>query len=450
MKSRTLLISALLTTATVLSMTPALPTSVHAATRVADATLNAPPVPNAAALKAKYGGQSITYVGGSVGSDHNRDLILAAEFTKDTGIGVNIVEGAASSTDHYSQLVRDFQGHSSAFDVMVIDVIWPGAFAPYLVDLKPYFSSAEIARQAPGIVANDTVGGHLVAMPWFGDFGILYYRTDLLKKYGFSAPPTTWDQLTSMATTIAAGERKSNANFSGFVFQGDSYEGLTCDALEWLASSGTPGFIVNGKADLNNPSFIKMLSLVKSWVGTISPRGVTSMEEEGARNIFDSGNAAFMRNWPYAYALSAAKGSKIAGKFDVTTLPAETGSKPVGTVGGWQLAVSKYSKNIPASVEFVRYMTSPAVEKFDALFASYVPTIASVASDPVVRAANPYLKPQIANVMRVARPAGLLGINYQQASTDIYQGINSVLNGSNPASVLPGVDSKLNALMAKH
>jgi trehalose/maltose transport system substrate-binding protein len=437
----------------ILSVTPALPTGVHAATRQLDAsTIAPPPVPNAAALKAKYGskGITITFVGDSVGGGHNRDLLLSAEFTKDTGIGVSIVEAPASSTDHYSQLVRDFQAKSSAFDVMMIDVIWPGAFAPYLVDLKPYFSAAEIKRQAAGIVANDTVGGHLVAMPWFGDFGILYYRTDLLKKYGFTHPPKTWEELTSMATTIQAGERKSSPSFSGFVFQGNSYEGLTCDALEWLASSGTPNFIVNGKADLNNPSAIKMLNLVKSWVGTISPRGVTSYQETEAHTAFISGNAAFMRNWPYAYSLAVAKGSKVAGKFDVTTLPAEPGSKSVGTVGGWQMAVSKYSKNIPATVEFVRYMTSPAVERFDAIYNTNVPTIASVASDPAVVATNPYLKPEIANVMRVARPAGMLGVNYQKASTDIYQGLNQILNGANPSSILPGIDSKLNAILAQH
>ena len=74
---------------------------------------------------------------------------------------------------------------SSSFDVAMIDVVWPGAFAPYLVDLKPKLGK-QAKLHAAGIVANDTVGGKLVAMPWFGDFGILYYRTDLLKKYGYS------------------------------------------------------------------------------------------------------------------------------------------------------------------------------------------------------------------------------------------------------------------------
>jgi trehalose/maltose transport system substrate-binding protein len=411
-----------------------------------------PPVPNAAALKAKFGnkGITITYVGDAVGLNHNRDLLLSAEFTKDTGIGVNIIPQPVASTDSYSQKVRNFQAKSSAFDVMMIDVIWPGAFAPYLVDLKPYFSAAAIKQQSPGIIANDTVGGHLVAMPWFGDFGILYYRTDLLKKYGFSSPPKTWDQLTSMAKTIQAGERKSNSRFSGFVFQGNAYEGLTCDALEWLASSGTPGFVVNGKANLANPKAIAMLKLAQSWVGTISPRGVTTYQEGDAQVAFTSGNAAFERNWPYAFSLNQAAGSKVIGKFDVTTLPAEAGSQPVGTVGGWQLAVSKFSKNIPASVEFLRYLTSPAAEKFNALYASLVPTIPAVASDPQVRAANPYLKPAIANVMRVTRPAGIFGVNYAKASQDIFQGLNQVLNGSDPASATASIDAKLNAILAQH
>ena len=75
----------------------------------------------------------------------------------------------------------------------MIDVVWPGAFAPYLVNLKPKLGK-QAKLHAQGIVQNDTIGGKLVAMPWFGDFGILYYRTDLLKKYGYKAPPTTWDR----------------------------------------------------------------------------------------------------------------------------------------------------------------------------------------------------------------------------------------------------------------
>ena len=98
----------------------------------------------------------------------------------------------------------------------------------------------------------------------------------------------------------------------------------------------------------------------------------------------------------------------MKGKFSVTALPHGAAGKPVGTVGGWQLAVSKYSKHQDASIEFVRYMTSPAVEKFDAITNSNVPTIPSVAKDKAVVKANPYLKPAIASVARVTRPAKFL------------------------------------------
>jgi trehalose/maltose transport system substrate-binding protein len=282
-------------------------------------------------------------------------------------------------------------------------------------------------------------------MPWFGDFGILYYRTDLLKKYGYNAPPTTWDELAAMSKKIQAGERASNPNFYGFVYQGNAYEGLTCDALEWLASSGAGHFIDNGKVTIDSPKAVATLNLFRSWVGDISPRGVTSYQEEDARNAFDSGNAAFMRNWPYAYA--ASKGTPVDGKFDVTVLPHGAGGQSVGTVGGWQLGVSKYSKHKGASIELVRYLTSPAVEKFDAIYNSNVPTIPVVAQDPAVVAANPYLKPEIASVTRVTRPSNSLKTHYQQGSQIIYQGINQILNGQDAKNVLPGVAQQLQRLL---
>jgi trehalose/maltose transport system substrate-binding protein len=410
------------------------------------AAVAAPPVPNAKAIKAKYGGQSITFVGDSVGNSHKRDLMLAQRFTKDTGIKIDVVPHPAASDASYSQLARAFSSKSDSIDVAMLDVVWPGAFAPYLVDLKPKLG-AQARLHAAGIVANNTVDGKLVAMPWFGDFGILYYRTDLLKKYGYSKPPTTWTQLFAMAKKIQDGEQKSNPNFYGFVFQGNSYEGLTCDALEWVASSGGGQFIDGGEVTINNPKAAAILDLFRVNIGKTTPRGVTSYQEGEAHNAFVGGNAAFMRNWPYAYSIGAGAGSKIKGKFSVTTLPHGPGGKPVGTVGGWQLAVSKFSKNPDAAIEFVRYMTSAPVEKFDAIFNTNVPTIPSVAKDPAVVKANPYLKPQIATVARVTRPARYLKTHYNEGSKDIYQGISRILNGTPAQNVLPGVQAQLDRLI---
>jgi trehalose/maltose transport system substrate-binding protein len=417
-----------------------------AAPSAAAATIKAPPVPNAKAIKAKYGGQSITFIGDSVGGGHTRDVALAKQFTKSTGIKVKVVPHPSASDASYSQLARVFSSKSSSFDVAMIDVVWPGAFAPYLVDLKPKLGK-QAKQHAAGIVQNDTVDGKLVAMPWFGDFGILYYRTDLLKKYGYTAPPKTWTQLFAMAKKIQDGEQATNPNFSGFVFQGNSYEGLTCDALEWYQSAGAGGFIDNGKVTIDNPKGAAILNLFASQIGKTTPRDVTTYQEGEAHTAFVGGNAAFMRNWPYAYSIAAdPKESKVVGKFSVTVLP-HAGGKSVGTVGGWQLAVNKYSKHVDASIEFVRYMTSAPVERFDAITNTNVPTIPAVAKDPAVVKANPYLKPEIASVIRVTRPASQLKTHYNEGSKAIYQGINQILNGKSASSVLPGIQSKLERIM---
>lgn len=412
------------------------------------AAITAPKVPNAAAIKKKYGGQKITFVGDSVGDGHKRDLALAKRFSRDTGIKVSVVPHPAASDQSYSQLVRAFSQKSSSIDVAMIDVVWPGAFAPYLVDLKPKLGK-QAKLHVQGIIQNNTIGGRLVAMPWFGDYGILYYRTDLLKKYGYSGPPKTWADLFKMAKKIQDGEQKTNSNFTGFVFQGNSYEGLTCNALEWVASAGGGHFIDNGKATINNSKAATILDAMRNQVGKTTPRGVTSYQEDQTEHTFDSGDAAFARNWPYQYGIGAGATSKVKGKFSVAVLPHGAKGDSVGTVGGWQLAVSKFSKRKAAAIEFVRYMTSPAVEKFDALTNSNVPTIVSVAKDKAVRAKNPYLKPAIASVPRVTRPAKYFKTRYNEASKVIYQGINQILNGTPAKSVLPSMQSKLNQLLKR-
>ena len=448
MKHRALLIVAGLVGAGTLavSLSVAAAGTSHPAASAKAAAYPAPKVPNAAAIKAKYHGQKITFVGDSVGNGHVRDLALAKRFTTDTGIKVNVVPHPAASDQAYSDLVRNFSQKSSSIDVAMIDVVWPGAFAPYLVDLKPKLGK-QSKIHAPGIVAADTVGGKLVAMPWFGDFGLLYYRTDLLKKYGYTKPPTTWNQLFAMAKKIQTGEQKTNPSFYGFVFQGNAYEGLTCNALEWIASAGGGHYIDNGKASINNSKAQTILDAMRAQIGKITPRGVTSYQEDQTEHAFDNGDAAFARNWPYQYGIGATAGSKVQGKFSVAPLPHGANGKSVATVGGWQLAVSKYSKHKDATIEFVRYMTSKPVEKFDAITNSNVPTIPSLAKDKQVFKTNPYLKPATASVARVARPSKFLKTHYNEASKAIFQGINQILNGTPAKSVLPSLQSKLNTIL---
>jgi trehalose/maltose transport system substrate-binding protein len=179
-------------------------------------------------------------------------------------------------------------------------------------------------------------------------------------------------------------------------------------------------------------------------VGTISPAGVTGYQEEDARNVFQGGNAAFMRNWPYVYAAANQPDSPMRGNFDAAALPNDGTNPSAGTIGGWQLAVSNYSQNPEAAVEFVRYMTSPEVLKYRALVGSYIPTHEAVQADTEVIAALPFLE-LLANreVELVTRPSTVTGETYNEASTAIFQGVAQILQGQDATQVPPTVEQRI-------
>ena len=174
--------------------------------------------------------------------------------------------------------------------------------------------------------SNDTVNGRLKAIPNYIDTGVLFYRKDLLEKYN-EQPPKTWEEMTRIATKIQAEERKAGRkNFWGYIFQGKSYEGLTCNALEWVQSYGGGSFVdEKGNVTINNEKAARAFDMAKSWIGTISPKGVLGYKEEESRTVFQNGDALFMRNWPYVWQLSQAQDSPLKGKVGVAPLPAGVG-----------------------------------------------------------------------------------------------------------------------------
>lgn len=353
-------------------------------------------------------------------------------------VTVNVVAGPESATDRAQQYLQYFESRSSEVDLFQIDVIWPGDMAENLVDLYQYEGFKEAAADFfPAIVENNTVDGALVGIPWFTDAGLLYYRADLLKEYGLSAP-TTWAELEAAAKTIQDGERaKGNQDFWGFVWQGNAYEGLTCDALEWVASSNGGTIVSPDKViTINNENAINALNMAKSWVGTISPAGVIGFQEEDARNVWQAGNAAFMRNWPYAYGLGNGEGSAVAGKFAVSALPSVEGGRSAATLGGWQLAVSKYSANPAVAADFALFATSEETQLQTALEMSLLPTRPAVYARSELTSSSNAFMAEFLPVFQaaVARPSTATAPNYLQTSQLFYTSVNAVLKGDKSAA----------------
>jgi trehalose/maltose transport system substrate-binding protein len=373
---------------------------------------------------------------GSVG-DLDTEQAILDRWGAENNVHVEIVRGPQSATDYLAQLQQLLAAQSPDIDLIQFDVIWPGILAPNMADLGPALQDAGLSDKFyQRILTNNTVDGAVVGAPWFTDAGMLYYRTDLLEKYGYSDPPTSWDELETMAQTIQDGERAAgNSEFWGFVWQGNAYEGLTCDALEWQFSNGGGSIVENDKTiSVNNPQAVEAFERAAGWVGSISPDGVTTYQEEDARRVFQAGNAAFMRNWPYAYVLGqgGADGTQetsIKDLFGVTVLPGGAAA-----LGGWQLGVSAYSPNIDLATQLAVWLVSPEQQKERWLKLNNLPTMPEVYQDADVLAATPWIEALVPVFENASpRPSTVTASLYNDVSTAYFTAVHDVLTGAKDA-----------------
>ncbi|EYD74102.1 Maltose/maltodextrin ABC transporter, substrate binding protein periplasmic protein MalE [Rubellimicrobium mesophilum DSM 19309] len=398
-------------------------------------------------------GVEVTVVIGATGNAVSTFDALVAPWEERTGNDAVLVPMPSSTTDQFGQYRLWLAAGNPDIDLYQTDVIWAPQLADHFVDLTQAATEAGLIEQNfPSIIESQTVDGKLVALPVFTDAPALYYRTDLLEKYGASVP-TTWEELQTTAQMIQDKEREAgNTELWGFVFQGNAYEGLTCDALEWIKSNGGGQIIEpDGTISVNNEQAAAALDMAAGWVGTISPEGVLAYMEEESRGVWQTGNAVFMRNWPYAYALSQGEDSAVAGKFDVAPLPAGTGegARSAATLGGWNMAVSRYGDNQDAAIDLALYLASAEAQKFRAVNLGNLPTIQSLYQDPEVLAANPYFEAwQDVFQNAVPRPSAPAQQDYNEVSTLFFTAVHSVLSGEeDSATALDDLEADLEDLM---
>jgi trehalose/maltose transport system substrate-binding protein len=371
---------------------------------------------------------------------------VIAEFTRRTGIVVKTLPYGEELAQRRAQHLLWLERHSSTPDVYETDIIELPGLAEHMIDLAPFIGE-DAKSYMPAVLKNLVLDGRLVAVPNNTDVGLLFYRTDLLRKYGYSGPPRTWDELGEMAARIQAGEKAAgNKAFWGFVWEGAPWEGLTYTALEWQASSGG-GHIIepDGTISVNNPYTIAALKRAKGWIGSISPPSVTAYRMEDVLNVWQSGRAAFMRDWPYAYLVCNRPDSLLKDKFDITYLPSG-GAGHVGTLGGWQFSVSKYSAHPREAVEFVRYLTSRQAQLRFTRELGWTAVRPDLYDDPEVLRLNPYyrwMKDTLPRII-VARPSAVTGKSYAALSDAYAQAVHSVLTGKKtPADAMADLEKTL-------
>jgi trehalose/maltose transport system substrate-binding protein len=358
-----------------------------------------------------------------------RDL---QEFTRETGIRVNRLPAPSGSLTQLALWRELLQKGDAGPDVCGIDVIWSGMLDQYLIDLKPYFG-ADLSSNDPVVVASYTLGGKLVAAPRHAYVGVLMYRTDLLKRYGYTAPPKTWTELETMAARIQAGERaRGDREFWGYVWQGGETEDLTCAGLEWQVGEGGGRIIeADGMISVNNPQTVRVWQRAAKWVGTISPPSVVAHEKWDAENVWRSGKTAFVRAWVSDFSLVSAPVRSPEGspQFGVTSLPGGRSGR-VGALGGNGLAVTRSSTRQREAVELIRFLLKRDFQVRRSLVNSDPPTEPVLFELPAIL--RPY--PRIAQSMPrgggvVARPSVVAGAKYEDVSRAYIRAAHSVLTG---------------------
>jgi multiple sugar transport system substrate-binding protein len=308
--------------------------------------------------------------------------------------------------------IQRLEAESPECDVLGTDVIWTAEYAAqgWLQDVSDFISQ-QGDKFIQSTVDTTEYEGKNYAVPFNSNAGFIYYRNDQV-----SEPPQDWQALYEEA-----------AKGNGVVYQGFRYEGLTVNFLELLYSAGGTVISEDGTEATADSAEVKdVLTFMAEGIKSgAAPKANTTYKEEESRRAFESGNATFMRNWPYAYALG--KDSKIADKFDISTFPGYDGNEGAGVLGGYNLAISSYSKNPEGSLAFIEYATEPEQQKIMATEASLPPTVTETYDDPEVKKTMPFAA-ELRDAIDQAQPRPVSPV-YPQISEAIFNNVYAALQG---------------------
>ena len=307
----------------------------------------------------------------------------------------------------------------SPYDLLLMDVTWTAKYAAagWLLPLDDWLGPEPLAPLAAGARAGNIIDGKLWRMPMVADMGLLYWRTDLM-----AAPPRTPTELVAISERL---QRQGKVRW-GYVWQGRQYEGLSCVFLEMLRGFG--GNWESSGEGLGTPAATKAASWLRQLiVKGISPAAVANFAEPEALQSFEAGEAAFMRNWPYAWQELQGPSSRVAGKVGVTMMVAEVGEPPAATQGSWGLSVLAGSRHPAEAVQVLQALTGEASQRLLVQRWGYSPTLTALFDDPALVAERPLL-PVLQSALEsvVLRP---INPGYAQLSDILQRQLSSVITG---------------------
>jgi multiple sugar transport system substrate-binding protein len=361
---------------------------------------------------------------------------------------VTFIELPDSADQQRQQLIQNAQIKSDTFSVLNLDVVWTSEFAANKWIMPLPEDAVPADQMIPATVNAATYRDTLFGAPYYTDGALFYFRSDLLKAAGIAAPPKTWDEMKAACAKILA--LPEAAGMSCYTGQFDKNEALTVNFSEAVASAGGSVVDAEGKPTVNTAEAKKGLNLLVDGFkdGMFPSDAITYLEEQG-RRAFQDGKVVFLRNWPFLYAsLSATDGSsKVAGKFDITSIPGTDGPG-VSTLGGRNLAVSPFTANKGTALEFIKFFTSQQQAQKRLALSSRAPAYASLYEDPAVVAKRPFF-PTLLESLNNAKPRPKV-VQYGATTKAIQEEAYAAITGEKDTdTALTDMQAKLEEISAK-
>jgi multiple sugar transport system substrate-binding protein len=390
----------------------------------------------------------LTFSGSALGAE---GTLVAAQLKRfmqvNPGIRVELQRTPDDASQRHQLYVQWLNARVGNPSILQLDVVWTPEFAAagWVLPLDKYRPPRE--EFFPATITANTWAGKLYALPWFADVGLLYRRTDLIPK-----EPSSLEQMVSDARTATS--RPGGPKY-GIVFQGARYEGLITGFVEYLGAFG--GRIIDDKGEVvvNRPEAVRALEFMRDelYGSRVAPLDVLTWHEEEARFAFQNGNAAFMRNWPYAVAaMSDTAQSKVAGKFAVSPIPASAtaaGGHSTAALGGAQLAINAYTEFPDAAYKLIAYLTAPEQMLERARAVGQYPTRSALYDDPRMREVTSIPLESARRAIESATPRPVTPIYTELSEILQIEVDRALVRQAEPRQALDAAAAKINALIER-
>lgn len=393
----------------------------------------------------KEKGTVLKFSGSALGAEGTLVARQLARFARlNPDVRVELQRTPDDATQRHQLYVQWLNAQAGTPDILQLDAVWTAEFAAagWILPLGQF--SPPVAEFFPATVAANTWSGQLYALPWFADVGLLYRRTDLVPN-----EPGSLDELVKEAH--AAMSRRGGPHY-GIVWQGARYEGLITTFSEYLGAFGGRILDEQGQVVVNRPEAVRALTFMRDelYGSHIAPLDVLTWHEEEARFAFQNGNAAFMRNWPYAVeAMSDSTSSRVAGKFAVSPMPAAAGGHSTASLGGAQLAINAYSESPAAAYRLIAYLTAPEQMIERAQGVGQYPTRSALYDDPRLRAVRGIPVDQAKRAIENATPRPVTPIYSEMSEILQIELHRALVRQAEPQEALNSAAQRINALIER-